>query len=355
MASHVTPLHPSARGDAAQTGRIGGQVRLDLQSRPRRNRKAEWARRMVRENVLTTADLIWPLFIVEGTGVRIDVGSMPGVQRLSIDGIGAEAERAAALGIPALALFPFTERDLRDPSGSEALNPENLVCRACRAIKTAVPHIGIVTDVALDPYTSHGHDGLLHDDLILNDETVEVLVRQALNQAEAGADIIAPSDMMDGRVGAIRGGLDGAGFADVQIMAYAAKYASAFYGPFRDAVGTSATLKGDKRTYQMDPANGDEAMREVALDLDEGADMIMVKPGMPYLDIVRRVKETFAVPTFAYQVSGEFAMIHAAARNGWLDGDRAMMESLLAFKRAGADGVLTYFAPVVAETLNAAR
>jgi porphobilinogen synthase len=355
MASRVTPLHPSARGDAAQTGRIGGQVRLDLQSRPRRNRKAEWARRMVRENVLTTADLIWPLFIVEGTGVRIDVGSMPGVQRLSIDGIVAEAERAAALGIPALALFPFTERDLRDPAGSEALNPENLVCRACRAIKAAVPHIGIVTDVALDPYTSHGHDGLLHDDLILNDETVEVLVRQALNQAEAGADIIAPSDMMDGRVGAIRGGLDGVGFADVQIMAYAAKYASAFYGPFRDAVGTSATLKGDKRTYQMDPANGDEAMREVALDLDEGADMIMVKPGMPYLDIVRRVKETFAVPTFAYQVSGEFAMIHAAARNGWLDGDRAMMESLLAFKRAGADGVLTYFAPVVAETLNAAR
>ena len=355
MAARVTPLHPSARGDAAQSGRIGGQVRLDLQSRPRRNRKADWARRMVRENVLTTADLIWPLFIVEGTGVRIDVASMPGVQRLSVDGIVAEAERAAALGIPALALFPFTERDLRDPSGSEALNPDNLVCRACRAIKAAVPGIGIVTDVALDPYTSHGHDGLLHGDLILNDETVEVLVRQALNQAEAGADIIAPSDMMDGRVGAIRSGLDGAGFADVQIMAYAAKYASAFYGPFRDAVGTSATLKGDKRTYQMDPANGDEAMREVALDLDEGADMVMVKPGMPYLDIVRRVKETFAVPTFAYQVSGEFAMIHAAARNGWLDGDRAMMESLLAFKRAGADGVLTYFAPVVAEALNASR
>ena len=355
MASRVTPLHPSARGDAAQSGRIGGQVRLDLQSRPRRNRKADWARRMVRENVLTTADLIWPLFIVEGTGVRIDVASMPGVQRMSVDGIVAEAERAAALGIPALALFPFTERDLRDPSGSEALNPDNLVCRACRAIKAAVPGIGIVTDVALDPYTSHGHDGLLHGDLILNDETVEVLVRQALNQAEAGADIIAPSDMMDGRVGAIRSGLDGAGFGDVQIMAYAAKYASAFYGPFRDAVGTSATLKGDKRTYQMDPANGDEAMREVALDLDEGADMVMVKPGMPYLDIVRRVKETFAVPTFAYQVSGEFAMIHAAARNGWLDGDRAMMESLLAFKRAGADGVLTYFAPVVAEALNASR
>ncbi|MFZ4533325.1 MAG: porphobilinogen synthase [Alsobacter sp.] len=355
MASRATPLHPSARSDAAQTGRIGGQARLDLQSRPRRNRKAEWARRMVRENVLTTADLIWPLFVVEGTCVQIDVASMPGVQRLSVDGIVAEAERAFALGIPAVALFPFTERDLRDPSGSESLNPDNLVCRACRAIKAAVPDIGIVTDVALDPYTSHGHDGLLHDDLILNDETVEVLVRQALNQAEAGADIIAPSDMMDGRVGAIRGGLDGAGFADVQIMAYAAKYASAFYGPFRDAVGTSATLKGDKRTYQMDPANGDEAIREVALDLDEGADMVMVKPGMPYLDIVRRVKETFAVPTFAYQVSGEFAMIHAAARNGWLDGDRAMMESLLAFKRAGADGVLTYFAPRVAETLNAMR
>jgi porphobilinogen synthase len=242
---------------------------------------------------------------------------------------------------------------LRDPRGSEALNAKNLVCRAVRAIKKAVPEIGIVTDVALDPYTSHGHDGLLDGGRILNDETVAVLAEQSLIQAEAGADIIAPSDMMDGRVGAIRRALDGAGFEDVQIMAYAAKYASAFYGPFRDAIGTNATLIGDKRTYQMDPGNTDEALREVALDLDEGADMVMVKPGLPYLDIVRRVKETFGVPTFAYQVSGEYAMIEAAARNGWLDGERAMIESLIAFKRAGADGVLTYFAPRVAEKLRA--
>ncbi|MFL5082782.1 MAG: porphobilinogen synthase, partial [Microvirga sp.] len=246
-----------------------------------------------------------------------------------------------------------TDPSLRDPRGSEALNGRNLVCQAVRAIKAAVPEIGVVTDVALDPYTSHGHDGLLEGERILNDETVAVLVEQSLIQAQAGADVIAPSDMMDGRVGAIRRGLDGAGFHDVQIMAYAAKYASAFYGPFRDAVGTNATLTGDKRTYQMDPGNTDEALREVALDLDEGADMVMVKPGLPYLDIVRRVKETFGVPTFAYQVSGEYAMIEAAARNGWLDGDRAMMESLLAFKRAGADGVLTYFAPRAAEKLKA--
>jgi porphobilinogen synthase len=242
---------------------------------------------------------------------------------------------------------------LRDPEGSEALNEANLVCTAVRAIKAAVPEIGLVTDVALDPYTSHGHDGLLDGHTILNDETVDVLARQAVVQAQAGADIIAPSDMMDGRVGAIRMALDAAGFHDVQIMAYAAKYASAFYGPFRDAIGTNATLVGDKRTYQMDPANSDEALREVALDLDEGADMVMVKPGLPYLDIVRRVKDTFAVPTFAYQVSGEYAMIQAAAQNGWLDGERAMMESLLAFKRAGADGILTYFAPRVAERLKA--
>ncbi|HZB38528.1 MAG TPA: porphobilinogen synthase, partial [Beijerinckiaceae bacterium] len=255
--------------------------------------------------------------------------------------------------IPALAIFPNTDPSLRDPRGSEALSAKNLVCRAVRAIKAAVPEIGIVTDVALDPYTSHGHDGLLEDGRILNDETVAVLAEQSLIQAEAGADIIAPSDMMDGRVGAIRRALDGAGFQDVQIMAYAAKYASAFYGPFRDAIGTNATLVGDKRTYQMDPGNTDEALREVALDLDEGADMVMVKPGLPYLDIVRRVKETFGVPTFAYQVSGEYAMIEAAARNGWLDGERAMIESLIAFKRAGADGVLTYFAPRVAEKLRA--
>jgi len=326
---------------------------LALTHRPRRNRKAEWARRMVRENVLTTADLIWPIFVVAGSGQRHAVSSMPGVERLTVDEAVREAERAASLDIPAIALFPYTDPSLRDPDGSEALNEENLVCTTVRAIKAAVPQIGIVTDVALDPYTSHGHDGVMCGSQILNDETVDILARQAMVQAQAGADIIAPSDMMDGRVAAIRAALDAAGFIDVQIMAYAAKYASAFYGPFRDAIGTNATLVGDKRTYQMDPANSDEALREVALDLDEGADMVMVKPGLPYLDIVRRVKDTFGMPTFAYQVSGEYAMIQAAAQNGWLDGERAMMESLLAFKRAGADGILTYFAPRVAERLKA--
>jgi len=326
---------------------------LNLSHRPRRNRKAEWSRRLVRENVLTTNDLIWPLFVVEGASGRQPVASMPGVERLTIGEIVREAERAASLDIPALALFPYTDPALRDPTGSESLNPRNLVNRAVREIKRAVPEIGVITDVALDPYTSHGHDGVLDGETILNDETVALLARQAVLQAEAGSDIIAPSDMMDGRVAAIRAALDEAGFQDVQIMSYAAKYASAFYGPFRDAIGTNATLVGDKRTYQMDPANTDEAMREVALDLEEGADMIMVKPGMPYLDIVRRVKDTFAVPTFAYQVSGEYAMIQGAANNGWIDGDRAMMESLLAFKRAGADGILTYFAPRVAEKLKA--
>jgi porphobilinogen synthase len=325
---------------------------LDLPVRMRRNRRSEWARRMVREHVLTTDDLIWPLFIVDGTNVRAPVPSMPGVERLSIDEAVRAAARARALTIPCLALFPYTDPSLRDEDGSEALNSENLVCRAVRAIKREVPDIGILCDVALDPYTSHGHDGLLRDGIILNDETVAVLVRQALVQAEAGCDIIAPSDMMDGRVGAIREALDDSGHSDVQIMAYAAKYASAFYGPFRDAVGSSATLNGDKRTYQMDYGNSDEALREVELDLAEGADMVMVKPGLPYLDIVRRVKEEFGVPTFAYQVSGEYAMIMAAAGNGWLDGDKAMMESLIAFKRAGADGVLTYFADRVAEKLQ---
>ena len=308
---------------------------------------------MVRENTLTVDDLIWPIFIIEGEGQRVPVASMPGVERVSIDEVVKDAERAARLGIPALALFPYTDPSLRDPEGSEALSPNNLVCRACRAIKAKVPQLGLITDVALDPYTSHGHDGLLDGHTILNDETVAVLCAQAINQAKAGSDVIAPSDMMDGRVAAIRAALDEAGFMDVQIMSYAAKYASAFYGPFRDAIGTNATLVGDKRTYQMDPANTEEAMREVALDLEEGADMVMVKPGMPYLDIVRRTKETFGVPTFAYQVSGEYAMIKAAALNGWLDGDKAMIESLLAFKRAGADGVLTYFAPLVAEKLKA--
>jgi porphobilinogen synthase len=325
---------------------------LDLQIRPRRNRRTEWSRRMVRENVLTADDLIWPLFLVDGAKVREPVASMPQVERLSVDEAIRAAERAATLSIPCLALFPYTEPAKRDDTGSEALNPDNLVCRAIRAIKKVVPDIGILCDVALDPYTSHGHDGLLRDGAILNDETVAVLVRQALIEAEAGADIIAPSDMMDGRIGAIRRGLDAAGFTDIQIMAYAAKYASAFYGPFRDAVGSSATLTGDKRTYQMDPANTDEALREVELDIAEGADMIMVKPGLPYLDVLQRVKNTFAMPTFAYQVSGEYAMIMAAAGQGWLDGEKAMIESLIAFKRAGADGILTYFAAKVAEKLK---
>jgi porphobilinogen synthase len=328
------------------------EARLDLAIRPRRNRRADWTRRLVREHLLTTDDLIWPLFLVEGDNVRVPVPSMPDVERLSVDQAVRAAERAAKLTIPCLALFPYTEPDKRDDVGSEALNAENLVCQAVRAIKKAVPEIGILCDVALDPYTSHGHDGLLRDDVILNDETVAVLVRQALVQAEAGCDIIAPSDMMDGRVGAIRAGLDKAGFGDVQIMAYAAKYASAFYGPFRDAVGSNATLIGDKRTYQMDPANSDEALREVELDIAEGADMVMVKPGLPYLDILHRVKAAFAMPTFAYQVSGEYAMIMAAAANGWLDGEKAMAESLVAFKRAGADGVLTYFAMRMAEKLK---
>ena len=323
---------------------------LALRNRPRRNRKSAWSRALVRENVLSVADLIWRLFLVEGERRRDPVNPMPRVERLSVDEAVREAERAASLGIPAIGIFPYTDHALRDERGSEALNAKNLVCRAVRAIKEAVPNIGLITDVALDPYTSHGHDGLIDGDRILNDETVAVLVEQSLIQAAAGADIIAPSDMMDGRVAAIREALDRAGFLDVQIMAYAAKYASAFYGPFRDALGTK--LKGDKLTYQMDPANSAEALREVALDLDEGADMVMVKPGLPYLDVIRRVRDTFDVPTFAYQVSGEYAMIQAAAQNGWIDGDRAMMESLVAFKRAGADGVFTYYAPLVAERLR---
>jgi porphobilinogen synthase len=327
-------------------------TRLELASRPRRNRKTEWTRRLVRENTLDTDDLIWPLFLVDGSKKRLPVPSMPGVERLSIDEAVRDAQRGAKLAIPCIALFPYTDQALRDEDGSEALNADNLVCRAIRAIKKEVPEIGILCDVALDPYTSHGHDGLVRDGTILNDETVEVLVKQALVEAQAGCDIIAPSDMMDGRVGAIRAALDQSGFADVSIMAYAAKYASAFYGPFRDAVGSASTLIGDKRTYQMDPSNTDEALREVELDILEGADMVMVKPGMPYLDIVRRVRDAFAMPTFAYQVSGEYSMIMAAAGHGWLDGEKAMMESLIAFKRAGACGVLTYFAPRAAETIR---
>jgi porphobilinogen synthase len=337
--------------------RISEPHRLDMAHRPRRNRKAEWARRLVKEHVLTTNDLIWPLFLIEGKAKRVAVAAMPGVDRLSVDEAVREAERAVKLDIPAIAFFPYTEPHLKDEHGSEAFNESNLVCKACRAIKREFPELGLVTDVALDPYTSHGHDGLVSEtkagDLrILNDETVEALTRQSLNQARAGADVIAPSDMMDGRVGAIRGALDAEGFLDVQILAYAAKYASAFYGPFRDALGSAGALKGDKRTYQMDPANSDEALREVALDLDEGADMVMVKPGMPYLDVIRRVKDEFGAPTFAYQVSGEYSMIMAAVERGWIDGDKAIMESLIAFKRAGADGVLTYFAPRAAEMLK---
>ncbi|MDO8977897.1 MAG: porphobilinogen synthase [Afipia sp.] len=328
---------------------------LDLTTRMRRNRKSEWARRLVRENVLTTDDLIWPLFVVDGNNLRAPIASMPGVDRLSVDQCVRDAERAMKLDIPCIALFPYTEPSLRDETGSEALNANNLVCQSVRAIKKEFPVLGVLCDVALDPFTSHGHDGLLQDGRILNDETVAILVQQALVQAEAGCDIIAPSDMMDGRVAAIRDGLDRAGFGDVQIMAYAAKYASAVYGPFRDAIGSAKTLTGDKRTYQMDSANSDEALREVELDIAEGADMVMVKPGMPYLDIVRRVKDTFAMPTFAYQVSGEYAMIAGAANNGWIDGERAMMESLVAFKRAGADGVLTYFAAAAAEKLKSGR
>ena len=346
------PIDTTARLAPVETQAAASPTRLELTIRPRRNRRAEWARRLVRENALTTDDLIWPLFVTAGTSVRIPVASMPGVERLSVDEAVRAAERAATLEIPAIALFPYTDPELRDADGNEALNPDNLVCRAIRAIKQAVPDLGILCDVALDPYTSHGHDGLMRDGVILNDETVAVLVDQALVQAAAGCDIIAPSDMMDGRVGAIRAALDHGAFTDVQIMAYTAKYASAFYGPFRDAVGSSATLTGDKRTYQMDFANSDEALREAELDIGEGADMIMVKPGLPYLDILRRIKDAFAMPTFAYQVSGEYAMIVAAAQNGWLDGEKAMMESLIAFKRAGADGVLTYFAPRVAEKLN---
>jgi porphobilinogen synthase len=344
------PLEAKVRFSPAEAD-APASSRLDLATRPRRNRRSDWVRRMVREHVLTTDDLIWPLFLIDGERKRVPVASMPGVERVSIDEAVRDAERAAKLRIPCIALFPYTEPTLRDDTGAEALNPDNLVCRAIRAIKREVPDVGLLCDVALDPYTSHGHDGLLRDGEILNDETVDVLVRQALVEAEAGCDIIAPSDMMDGRIGAIRRALDAAGRIDVLIMAYAAKYASAFYGPFRDAVGSSATLVGDKRTYQMDPANTDEALREVEMDLAEGADLIMVKPGMPYLDVLRLVKDTFAAPTFAYQVSGEYAMIMAAALNGWLDGEKAMMESLVAFKRAGADGILTYFAPRVAEKL----
>ena len=322
-------------------------------TRLRRNRRDAWTRRLVSENALSTDDLIWPIFLMEGVDRESAVDSMPGVVRVTVDRVAKHVEPAVQLGIPAVALFPMTPRDKRDEEGTEALNPENLVCRASRALKRAFPELGLMGDVALDTYTSHGHDGVIRDDYVANDASVEVLVRQALLQAEAGVEVVAPSDMMDGRVAAIRAGLDGAGMVHTRIMSYAAKYASGFYVPFREAVGSGGVLRGDKKTYQMDPANSDEALREVAMDLAEGADMVMVKPGLPYLDIVRRVKDRFGVPTFAYQVSGEYAMIAAAANNGWLDRERALMESLLAFKRAGANGVLTYFAVEAARLLRA--
>jgi len=319
----------------------------------RRNRQSDWVRRLVAESAVSVNDLIWPVFVCEGEGISQPIASMPGVHRLSIDNIVQAAVHAQSLSIPAIAIFPVTPLDKKTHDGAEAFNPDNLVCRAVAAVKSAVPDIGIICDVALDPYTSHGHDGLLQGQTIVNDATLDVLARQAIVQARAGCDIIAPSDMMDGRVGHIRAALDAEGFSSTLILAYSAKYASAFYGPFRDAVDSKSALSGgDKRTYQQDPANISEAIREVALDIEEGADMVMIKPGMPYLDVVCQVKQRFAVPTFVYQVSGEYAMLHAAAANGWLDLDAVMMESLLGFKRAGADAVLTYAAVSIAEKLN---
>ena len=325
--------------------------------RPRRMRRDDFSRRLMRENVLTTNDLIYPVFIVEGTGINQPVASMPGVERVSVDRLMSVAEQCVSLGVPVLSLFPAIDAALKTPDGIEATNPEGLIPRAVRELKKRFPELGVLTDVALDPYTSHGQDGVLDaDGYVVNDETTTILVRQALAQAQAGVDIVAPSDMMDGRIGAIREALEENGYIHTRIMAYAAKYASAFYGPFRDAVGSAANLgKSNKMTYQMDPSNSDEALREVALDIDEGADMVMVKPGMPYLDIVRRVKDEFRFPTYVYQVSGEYAMLKAAAQNGWLDHDKVMMESLLAFKRAGADGILTYFALDAAKLLREMR
>lgn len=318
----------------------------------RRMRRMAALRDLAQEHRLSTTDLIWPLFVRDGSNLREPIRSMPGVDRLSVDLIVEAAETAAGLGIPAICLFPYTDPALKTADCREAWNPDNLANRAIRAIKAAVPEMAVMTDVALDPYNAHGHDGLVRDGVILNDETIEALVRMSLAQAESGADILGPSDMMDGRIGAMRGALEAAGHKDVAILSYAAKYASAFYGPFRDAVGATGALKGDKLTYQMHPGNSDEALRLVARDLAEGADMVMVKPGMPYLDICRRVKDAFGAPTYAYQVSGEYAMIRGAAMNGWIDGEKAMMESLLGFKRAGCDGILTYFAPEAARLLR---
>ncbi|EYR81464.1 MULTISPECIES: porphobilinogen synthase [unclassified Shinella] len=319
--------------------------------RMRRNRKADWTRRLVQENRLTVDDLIWPVFVVPGENVIDPVTAMPGVNRMSVDRLVEAAKEAADLGIPAIATFPNIEMHLRDETGSNSLAADNLINAATRAIKKAVPNIGVITDVALDPFTSHGHDGVLRGDVIVNDETVELVARAAVIQADAGSDIIAPSEMMDGRIGVIRQALDAAGHQDVGVMSYATKFASAFYGPYRDAIGTGGLLKGDKKTYYIDPANGTEAIRDAALDVEEGADMLMVKPGLPYLDICWRMKEAFGLPVFAYQVSGEYSQIKAAAMNGWIDGERVMLETLLAFKRAGCDGILTYFAMDVARHL----
>ena len=321
-------------------------------TRMRRNRHDAFTRRLVAEHKLSVDDLIWPIFIKGGEGPLEAVASMPGVFRVTLGGLAKHVETAAALGIPAIALFPATPVDLKNAEATESLNPENLICNAARLLKAEFPQIGLLGDVALDPYTDHGHDGVIRDGYVANDESVEIIVKQAVNQANAGIDIISPSDMMDGRIGAIRNGLDQAGHIHTRLMSYAAKYASGFYGPFRDAIGSNSALKGDKKTYQMDPANAEEALHEVALDLAEGADMIMVKPGMPYLDIIRRVKQRFEVPVFAYQVSGEYAMLMAAVNNGWLDHDRVMLESLTGFKRAGCSGVLTYFAVKAARLLH---
>jgi porphobilinogen synthase len=343
----LTPFTSTSEPSEARPAGAFPRIRM------RRNRADPWRRRLVSEHRLTVDDLIWPVFVREGANTAEPVPSMPGVERLTIDRVPEVVAAAAELGIPAVALFPQTPVERKSPDGAEAWNPENLVNRAIRAVKSSVRGIGVICDVALDPYTTHGHDGVLVDGEIANDPSLDALVRQALVQAQSGADIIAPSDMMDGRIGRIRDALDSAGYERVGILAYAAKYASAFYGPFRDAVGSKSALVGDKRTYQMDPANSDEALREVALDIQEGADMVMVKPGLPYLDIVRRVKDSFGVPTFAYQVSGEYAMIMGAAERDWINGDEAMMEALIAFKRAGADGVLTYAAMSVARRLKA--
>jgi len=320
-------------------------------TRLRRLRQADWSRRLVQENVLTVNDLIWAVVVSDTADPVQPVAAMPGVERLGLKALADAAKRAEKLGIPAMAIFPHIDPAKKNANGSEALNPDGLVPQAIKTIKDAAPNVGVICDVALDPFTTHGHDGVMKDGIILNDETVNRLTKQALIQARTGCDVIAPSDMMDGRIGAIREMLEMEGFTDTMILSYAAKYASGFYGPYREAIGSGTVLQGDKKTYQMDPANTEEALREVAMDLDEGADMVMVKPGLPYLDIVRQISETFGVPTFAFQVSGEYAMIQAAAANGWIDGDRVMMESLMAFKRAGAAGIITYFAPRAAELM----